>query len=418
MQRRTLFRVLLLSGLLVALSGCATALRLRYRPALTSPTADPLAAFTLASGNEPVGGNTVRPLENGDGTFPAMLGEIASAESSIHLEAYIYRDGVIGRRFAEALAERARAGVAVRLLVDAIGSSGFGEANEKLLRDAGATLVYFRPIGASTLLKVHLRTHRKVLIVDGRVGYVGGICIDDDWLGDADRPTRWRDTVVRVEGPVTRQLQSAFGRAWLEATGELLAGRALYPSNGSAGDAVCQVMDSTPGFDSNPARLSFLVAVGSATSRLDITSAYFVPDGPAKRALADAVKRGVCVRVLLPGPHTDIPAVRYAGRSDYHDLLEAGVEIHEYQRSRLHAKTLVVDGRWASVGSSNLTNRSFSWNYESNVHVFDTGFAAEMELMFERDLQESRQITLAAWKKRSLGQKFLEWMYGLLRSQY
>jgi cardiolipin synthase len=177
-------------------------------------------------------------------------------------------------------------------------------------------------------------------------------------------------------------------------------------------------MDSTPGFDSNPARLSFLVAVGSATSRLDITSAYFVLDGPAKRALAEAVKRGVCVRVLLPGPHTDIAAVRYAGRSDYHDLLEAGVEIHEYQRSRLHAKTLVVDGKWASVGSSNLTNRSFSWNYESNVHVFDSGFAAEMELMFERDLQESRQISLAEWKQRSLGQKLLEWVYGLLRSQY
>ncbi len=417
-RRRASLRLFLIAGLLVALTGCATALRLRYRPALTSPTADPLAAFTLASGNEPVGGNTVQLLENGDGAFPAMLAEIASAQSSVHLEAYIYRDGVIARLFTEALAERARAGVAVRLLVDAIGSSGFGEANEKLLAEAGATVVYFRPIGASTLLKVHLRTHRKVLIVDGSVGYVGGICIDDDWLGNADQPTRWRDTVVRVQGPVTRQLQAAYGRAWLEATGELLAGRALYPSNGKAGDAVCQVMDSTPGFDSNPARLSFLVAVGSAASRLDITSAYFTPDGPAKRALADAVKRGVCVRLLLPGPNTDISAVRYAGHSDYHDLLEAGVEIYEYQRSRLHAKTLVVDGTWASVGSSNLTNRSFSWNYESNVHVFDAAFAREMELMFERDLVESRQITLAEWKKRSLGQKFLEWLYGIARSQY
>ncbi|MBK8594850.1 MAG: cardiolipin synthase B [Holophagales bacterium] len=418
MRRRSFLPVLLVAGLLVALSGCATALRLRYRPALTSPTADPLAAFTLASGNEPVGGNAVQVLENGDGAFPAMLDEISSAQTSIHLEAYIFRDGVIARRFATALAERARAGVAVRLLVDAIGSAGFGEANEQLLRDAGATVVFFRPIGAATLLKVHLRTHRKVLIVDGRVGFVGGICFEDEWLGNADLPTRWRDTVVRVQGPVTRQLQAAFGRAWLEATGELLAGRALYPSNGKSGEAVCQVMDSTPGFDSNPARLSFLVAVGSAASRLDITSAYFVPDGPAKKVLAEAVKRGVCVRILLPGPLTDLPYVRYAGRNDYHDLLEAGVEIWEYQRARLHAKTLVVDGSWASVGSSNLTNRSFSWNYESNVHVFDSGFAREMELMFERDLADSRQITLAEWKQRSFGEKFLEWMHGLLRSQY
>ncbi len=418
MRSRSSFRVFLIAGLLVVLTGCATALRLRYRPALTSPTADPLAAFTLASGNEPVGGNTVQLLENGDGAFPAMLAEIASAESSIHLEAYIFRDGVIARRFTEALAERARAGVAVRLLVDAIGSAGFGDANEKLLAEAGATVVFFRPIGASTLLKVHLRTHRKVLIVDGRVGFVGGICIEDEWLGNADLPTRWRDTVVRVQGPVTRQLQAAYGRAWLEATGELLAGRALYPSNGKVGEAVCQVMDSTPGFDSNPARLSFLVAVGSAASRLDITSAYFVPDGPAKKALADAVKRGVCVRILLPGSLTDLPYVRYAGRNDYHDLLEAGVEIWEYQRARLHAKTLVVDGEWASVGSSNLTNRSFSWNYESNVHVFDAAFAAEMERMFERDLVESRQITLAEWNERSFGERFLEWMHGLLRSQY
>ena len=264
----------LIAGLLVALSGCATALRLRYRPALTSPTADPLAAFTLASGNEPVGGNTVQLLENGDGTFPAMLAEIASAQTSVHLEAYIFRDGVIARRFVEALAERARAGVAVRLLVDAIGSAGFGDANEQLLREAGATVIFFRPIGAATLLKVHLRTHRKVLIVDGRVGFVGGICIEDDWLGDADLPTRWRDTVVRVQGPVTRQLQAAFGRAWLEATGELLAGRALYHANGKVGEAVCQVMDSTPGFDSNPARLSFLVAVGSAANAASKTCTF------------------------------------------------------------------------------------------------------------------------------------------------
>lgn len=418
MRKRPTLKALLVASLLVVLTGCSTTLRLRYRPALTSPTADPVAAFTIASGNDPVSGNAVEILENGDRIFPSMLEAIAAAKSSIHMEAYIYEDGVIGRRFTEALAARAREGLAVRLLVDAIGSTGFGEVNERILTEAGASVVFFRPLGASSLMKLHLRTHRKVLVVDGQVGFVGGVCISDAWMGDADHPKRWRETVVRVEGPVTRQLQAAYGRAWLEATGELLAGKALYPANGHVGEAVCQVMDSTPGFDSNPARLSFLVAVGSATTSLDITSAYFVLDRTARNALADAVKRGVRVRLLLQGPHTDLHLVRYAGRNDYTRLLEAGIEIHEYQRARLHAKTFVVDGRWASVGSTNLTNRSFSWNYESNVHVFDPDFACLMEEMFERDLADSRRITLEEWKKRPFGDRFAEWFYGILRSQY
>lgn len=418
MRRRSFGRTLLAATLLLVLSGCSTALRLRYRPTLTSPTADPLAAFTLASGNEPVGGNAVELLENGDGIFPSMLDAIASAKSSIHMEAYIFRDGVIGRRFAEALAARAREGVAVRLLLDAIGSVSFGEENERLLAAAGAQVVFFRPLGASSVLKLHLRTHRKVLVVDGRVGFVGGVCIADEWMGDADEPHRWRETVVRVEGPVTRQLQAAYGRAWLEATGELLMGRELYPVNGAVGTALCQVMDSTPGFDSNPARLSFLVAVGSATKSLDITSAYFVLDRTARRALIDAVKRGVRVRLLLQGPHTDLHLVRYAGRNDYDNLLRGGIEIWEYQRSRLHAKTFVVDGKWASIGSTNLTNRSFSWNYESNVHVFDGDVARRMEEMFERDLTDAKRITLEEWDQRPCGDRTAEWFYGILRSQY
>ncbi len=400
------------------LAGCTSSLRLRYRPTLTSPRADPLAAFTIASGNEPVPGNSARLLENGDEIFPAMLEAIASARSSIHFESYIYRDGKIAREMAAALAERARAGVSVRLLLDAIGSAGFGEENERLLEEAGASVVFFRPLSVKTLRKVHLRTHRKVLVVDGRVGFVGGVCIADEWMGDADGPGRWRETVVRVEGPVARQLQAAFGRAWLEATDELLTGRALYPANGHAGEAVCQVMDSTPGFDSNPARLSFLVAVGSATKSIDLTSAYFVLDRTARRALVDAVKRGVRVRLLLQGPHTDHVIVRYAGRNDYSRLLEAGVEIWEYQKAKLHAKTLVIDGLWGSVGSTNVTARSFTWNYESNVHVFDREFARSMVEMFEHDLSSSHRITLEEWKDRGLGYRILEWFYAILGSQY
>lgn len=418
MRNRAPFRLLVLASVLVGLAGCSSSLRLRYRPTLTSPGADPLAAFTIASGNEPVAGNTARLLENGDEIFPAMLEAIASAQSSIHFESYIYRDGEIARRITNALAERARAGVSVRLLVDAIGSVGFGDENERVLREAGASVVFFRPLSVKTLRKIHLRTHRKVLVVDGRVGFVGGVCIADEWMGDAEGPERWRETVVRVEGPVARQLQAAFGRAWLEATDELLAGKALYPANGHAGDAVCQVMDSTPGFDSNPARLSFLVAVGSASKSIDLTSAYFVLDRTARRALVDAVKRGVRVRLILQGPHTDHVIVRYAGRNDYSRLLEAGVEVWEYQKAKLHAKTLVVDGLWGSVGSTNVTARSFTWNYESNVHVFDPAFAGAMNEMFERDLAVSHRITLEEWRKRGLGDRILEWVYAILGSQY
>jgi cardiolipin synthase len=412
------FRLFVVASVLVALAGCTSSLRLRYRPTLTSPGADPLAAFTIASGNEPVAGNAARLLENGDEIFPAMLEAIASARSSIHFESYIYRDGAIARQITNALAERARAGVSVRLLVDAIGSVGFGDENERILREAGASVVFFRPLSVKTLRKIHLRTHRKVLVVDGRVGFVGGVCIADEWMGNADGPERWRETVVRVEGPVARQLQAAFGRAWLEATDELLAGKALYPANGHSGEAVCQVMDSTPGFDSNPARLSFLVAVGSATKSIDLTSAYFVLDRTARRALVDAVKRGVRVRLLLQGPHTDHVIVRYAGRNDYSRLLEAGVEVWEYQKAKLHAKTLVIDGLWGSVGSTNVTARSFTWNYESNVHVFDPAFAGTMNEMFERDLAVSHRITLEEWRKRGLGDRILEWVYAILGSQY
>ncbi|MHB8799416.1 MAG: phospholipase D-like domain-containing protein [Thermoanaerobaculia bacterium] len=417
-RTRTLRPALSLAIALALLAGCTSSLRVRYLPTLTSPRADPLAAFTIASGNEPVPGNSARLLQNGDEIFPAMLEAIASARSSIHFESYIYRDGQIARQMSAALAERARAGVSVRLLLDAIGSAGFGEENQRLLEEAGATVVFFRPLSVKTLRKIHLRTHRKVLVVDGRVGFVGGVCIADEWMGDAEGPDRWRETVVRVEGPVARQLQAAFGRAWLEATDELLAGRALYPTNGQAGEAVCQVMDSTPGFDSNPARLSFLVAVGSATKSIDLTSAYFVLDRTARRSLVEAVKRGVRVRLLLQGPHTDHAIVRYAGRNDYTRLLEAGVEIWEYQQARLHAKTMAVDGKWASVGSTNVTNRSFTWNYESNVHVFDLEFAGAMLETFERDLTRSHRITLEEWKDRGLGYRLLEWFYAILGSQY
>jgi cardiolipin synthase A/B len=410
--------VIVTLALVPLLVSCASALRYRYQPRLTAPGADIPAALTIAGGNEAVDGNEVTVLENGDAIFPAMLDAIRQARSSVHLETFIFNDGVIGREFVATLAARSRAGVAVRLLLDGLGSTGLGASNEKTLTDAGVHLVFFNPLGVETLFKVHLRTHRKLLIVDGRVAFTGGVCIDDEWAGNADSPDRWRDSMVQVEGPVVRQMQAAFARAWVEATSELLSDRDLFPQSETRGSLTCQVMESVPGFHGNPARLSFLVAAASAQHSILITNAYFVPDEVALDTLEKAAGRGVKIRLLLPSRHTDHKSVRYAGRSMYGRLLRLGVEVWEYESSRLHSKTMVVDGRWSSIGSTNLDRRSFFWNYESNLNVFDEHFAAVMTRTFEADLSKSSQVTLEAWKKRPLSEKLAEFWYGLLRSQY
>lgn len=408
----------LATGLAGVALGCATVRRYAYFPPLTSEGADIQAALTIAAGNEAVDGNRVDLLENGDQVFPQMLAAVRGARSSIHLEPYILTDSGIGREFVGTLAERARAGVEVRLLLDSWGTPGFGEVNERVLRAAGAKVVYFRPTSLRNLRKIHLRTHRKILVVDGKVGFTGGICIDDEWVGDGTDPGHWRDTMVRVEGPVVRQIQAAFARAWLDATEEVLNEQALFPELPVANGKRCQLMESTPGVDGNPAHISFLVAVNSARESIDITTAYFAPDSVARGALERAARRGVRVRLLLPGKHTDAPPTRHAGRSDYGKLLRAGIEVYEYQPAKLHAKTVVVDGRWASVGSTNLTPRSLFFNLEANLNVFDPGFACEMRAMFERDLARSRRITLGEWKARPFGDKLAELFWGLFRAQY
>lgn len=419
MRDRSSYRAALAAVIVALLAwGCATARRYAYYPPLTSETADIQAALTIAAGNEAVDGNSVEILENGDEVFPSMLAAIRAAQSSIHFEPYILTDSGIGREFVGSLAERARAGVKVRMLLDSWGTPGFGAVNERLLTEAGAHLVFFRPTSLKNLRRVHLRTHRKILVVDGRVGFTGGICIDDEWAGDGTNSTQWRDTMVRVEGPVVRQLQAAFARAWLEATTEVLTDRALFPDLPTANGKRCQLMESTPGFEGNPARISFLVAVNAAHSSIDITNAYFAPDHVALGALERAARRGVRVRLLLPSRHTDAPPTRHAGRSDYGRLLRAGIEIWEYQPAKLHAKTMVVDGKWASVGSTNLTPRSLFFNYEANLNVFDPAFAARMAAMFERDLERSRQVTLAEWKARPFSNKVAELFWGLFRAQY
>ncbi len=401
----------------LVLVSCYPTLSYRFGARPDSP-ADTVVALTVATDHAAVDGNRVVLLENGVRAFPAMLEAIRGASSSIHFETFIFKDGDIGRQFVAALGERARAGVKVRLLLDAIGSANLGAANRKRLKADGVSLEFVKPVQLNTLRRVHLRTHRKVLIVDGRSAFTGGICIDDAWQGDADGPERWRETQVQIDGPVVRQMQLAFARAWFAVTGVLLAESELYPPIPPAGEVACQLADVNPEGLNRTARLLFLIALESAQRQIDITNSYFVPDRALERAFERAARRGVRVRLLLPGRNTDSGPVRHAGRRYYDDLLEAGVEIYEYQPARLHAKTLVADRLWASVGSTNLDRRSLAWNYESNLNVFDPGFAAEMEAMFERDLQRSRRLTLEEWKRRPFSERWRELFFGLADWQY
>lgn len=415
--RREALRRTVIVLLIVAAAACAPEpLNYRYQPRLTSPGADIRNTLSIASGFQAVGGNKVMLLLNGGQAFPAMLEAIRSATSSIHLENNIVRDGEVVRRFVAALADRARAGVKVRMLIDWAGAD-LGPENEKALKDAGVTLVTFRPLRLSNLHLIHLRTHRKLLIVDGKIAFMGGVCFDDTWDGDATQPDHWRDTQVRVEGPVVEHIQVAFVRAWVEAKQDMLTSHTLFQTQ-PEGDVVCQLADSTPGSSQNPARMSILVSVWAAKKTIDATTAYFVPDHPTREALKEAAKRGVRVRLLLAGRDTDLKSVRYAGRISYKELLEAGVEIYEFQGSRLHSKTMVVDGAWASVGSVNLDRRSFAFNREANLNIFNEAFAAEMERVFEKDLERSKKVILEEWVKRPFHEKFAERMYGIFRPQY
>src|SRR5262245_60060299 len=410
-------RTVVIVLLSVAAAACAPEpLNYRYQPRLTSPGADIRNTLSIASGFQAVGGNKVTLLLNGAEAFPAMLQAIASATSNIHLENNIMRDGQVTRQFVAALAGKARAGVRVRLLIDWAGAE-LGADNEKVLQDAGVVFVTFRPLRLSNLHLMHLRTHRKLLIVDGRVAFMGGLCFDDAWDGDATQEDHWRDTQVRVEGPVVEHIQVAFLRAWVEAQQSLLTSRTLFQSQ-PAGDAVCQLMDSIPGSSQNPTRMSILVSISAAKTSIDATSAYFVPDHPTREALKEASERGVRVRLLLSGRNTDITSIRYAGRISYKELLEAGIEIYEYEGAMLHSKTMVVDGAWASVGSANLDRRSFAFNREANLNIFDKAFAAEMDKMFEADLARSQKVILEEWVKRPFHQKLAERMYGIFRPQY
>lgn len=357
-------------------------------------------------------GNCVEVLKNGVQIFPSMLTAIKAARRTINLEFYIYWDGEIGRTFSEALAERARAGVHVKVILDAVGSAAMSAQLIDFLQKNGVDLEWYHPLRWYTLSRFNHRTHRKLLIVDGLVGFSGGVGIGDNWLGDADTSDHWRDTMVRIEGPVVTQMQFAFMDNWIKSRGELLTGLDYFPPADVCGDYIAQVIKSSPSEGSSTVKLLYTISIVSAAKSIYISNAYFVPDRDTIRALEGAIRRGVDVRVIVPGEYTDLPFVRQASRFHYERLLRHGIRIFEYQPTMMHAKTMVVDGIWTTIGSSNFDDRSFRLNDEVNVNVYDERTAAQMETMFFEDLARSREITLRKWFKRSgierLKEKFAE----------
>jgi cardiolipin synthase len=405
---------------LVALGGCSyifSEKRTVYHYEPTYGVDSPEFVRSLDGlGTEMVPGNAARLLENGDGIFPVMLAAIARAQRSINLEIYIFDHGAIATRFAEALAERARAGVEVRILVDAWGSN-LGPL-EPQLTSAGALVRIYKPLKLYSIDRVGNRTHRRILTIDGRLGFCGGVGIDDRWKGDARDPTEWRDTMIEIEGPVVLQLQHVFAQDWVHTTGEVLNGDRQFPAVAPAGPMLAQAIAAARADSISMSKLVIYMAIQAARRSIWIENAYFVPDRQIREGLAAAARRGVDVKVIVPGAHTDAPNVRLAARYHYGDLLEAGVAIYEYRPTMMHNKVMVVDGIWSTVGSINFVNRSMTKNAEVNFAVYDRAFAAELEAMVLADLGRCDVLTQAQWKKRGFFTRAGELFFFLFSENY
>ncbi len=379
------------------------------------------AAFRRSLGSllgpQLVEGNRIEVLLNGDRIFPAMLRAIAGARTSITFETFIYWSGEIGEAFVAALCERAQAGVKVHVLLDWVGSLKMDTALVERLQASGVEVKRFHKPHWSHWGRMNNRTHRKLLVVDGSLGFTGGVGIADQWQGDARTPDEWRDTHYRVAGPVVAQMQAVFLDNWMRSTGQVLHGEAYFPELSPVGDQAAQMFSSSPSGGSESMHLMFLLALTAARERIDLSASYFVPDALTIRTLTAAAGRGVRVRVLLPCGHIDSIFVRKASRASWGPLLRAGVQIAEYQPTMFHNKALVVDGYFVSVGSTNFDNRSFLLNDEANLNVLNAALAARLHGVFDADWARGKCITLAMWRHRPWREKLLEQGARLLRSQ-
>jgi cardiolipin synthase len=364
-----------------------------------------------------VEGNDVTPLYNGHQIFQAMLEDIRKAQKTITFETYIYWSGNVGASFTAALAERARAGVRIQLIIDAVGSGKMDAGQLRTMRDSGVEIEKYRPLRWYNLDRINNRTHRKLLIVDGRIGFTGGVGIADKWDGDADGPDHWRDTHFRVVGPVVAQMQAVFVDHWLATKGVLLQGDAYFPKLAAAGEMSAQMVWSADDDGTQSIRLMYLLSIAAARHSLLLANSYFVPDDLSVHTLVEASRRGVDIQIIVPGPDIDSEVTRAASRRKWGPLLEAGIAIYEFQPTMFHCKVMVVDDRWVSVGSTNFDSRSFRLNAEANLNVIDRGLALQERRVFENDRRRSRRITLDAWQHRPAVDRVGDWFAGLVGSQ-
>ena len=392
---------------------CASVIRV-YRISQISVGESAFFPTSEAYTDAPImGGNRIEILFNGDDTFPPMLRDIKNAKSTITFAQYLYEDGSIAYSLAEAFSERCRAGIRVHILIDSQGSGKIPDKIPSILHDAGCQIEFFRRVEGSQvlfpwkLLKYNYRNHRRVLVIDGRIGFTGGYGISEAWSGNGRTENHWRETNARVEGPVVKYLQAAFTETWLEATGTLLGGDKYFPHLEPAGKVPAQMVKSSPAGGSFQNYLLFLLSIASAKKSILITNPYFIPDDTMIDALLRAAARGVRIVVLVPGK-IDHQITYRASRSNYGRMLLGGIQIYEYMAALMHAKTMVVDGIWATVGSTNFDNRSFALNEELNLTVYSASVAQRLEEMFEQDLKYSRRITYEEWNSRGIGERIYE----------
>lgn len=370
-------------------------------------------------------GGTARLLNNGVEIFPALLEALQRAERSINFMVYIWEAGRVSDRVLQVLTERARAGVEVRVLLDAVGAlRAPREAFEELQR-AGGRVAWFNPLHVGKLTRFHKRNHRRAIVIDGRIGFTGGAAVGDKWLGDAQDEEHWRDLMVQFTGGIASNLQSAFTQLWSSVSGEMLMGPAFYPydehpAHPGDGEELSRHVNliSSPAAAAHPLRKVFWASFRCARAKIYVTSPYFVPDDNTREVIRYRARRGVDVRLLLPDEHTDARPVRWASHSYYEELLKDGVRIWEYQRTMMHAKALVVDGQWAVVGSANMDIRSKELNQENAVGILDRGFGAQIERTFLDDLAQAREIRLEEWRRRGLARRANERFWVLFAEQY
>ncbi len=413
-----LFLILLLPAVL---AGCTNfyGKGIQYQIEHRYAVSDPQFIRSMGSLLEPgiLASNRVTALVNGDQIFPEMLAAVRNATKSICLETYIYWSGDTGREFADALADRARAGVKAHVIIDWVGSRKIDSSLLDFMAQAGVEVERYNPLVWYAPTRINHRDHRKLLIVDGKVGFTGGAGIADIWKGNAESPEHWRDSMFKLEGPAVAQMQAAFMDNWTKTAARVLDGDDYFPELPPAGNQFAQVFKSSPREGTEDVRLMYLLSIAAARKSIRLSAAYYVPDRLTTQEFLEAIRRGVKIEIILPGSETDSPIVKHASRGKWGPLLKAGVQIYEYEPTMYHTKMMIVDDVWVSVGSANFGNRSFRLNDEANLNVFSPEFAAGQVQVFEQDKAKCGEVTYEEWKKRSLWKRFLEVITAPFRAQ-